>query len=217
MNSWIIVGIVLLFLFLLLQLRIGAVLEYGQDNLQLEIRVGPGHIKIYPKLKPQKVSDKKKKQKANSNSAGKMSSESGKKKGRRLSLDQLTDLAQRFIPLALEAAGCLWNKLIMDDLEISVTAGSHDPADSAMLYGQIHSGLAALWGPMNQAFHVKNGRAHVEIDFESNSIMLYVKTAISIKIGQVLWIALYFGVKALKQLLRYRKAQKTEAQERKAV
>lgn len=217
MNSLVIGSIVLLFLFLLLQLRIGAVLEYGQDDLQLWIRVGLGHIKIYPRLKSPKVSDKKKRQKENSNSADKAMSEGGEKKGRRLSLDQLKDLAQRFIPLLLEAAGCLWNKLITDDLEISVTVGSDDPADAAMLYGQIHSGLAALWGSVNQVFHIKNGRAHVDIDFESNSIMLYVKTAISIKIGQVLWIVLYFGVKALKQLLRYRKSQKTKAQERKAV
>lgn len=208
MNSWMIGGIVLLFLFLLLQLRIGAVLEYGQDNLQIGVRAGPGYIKVYPRLNQNKVSDKKKKE---------TSCKDSRKKGKKLSLDQLTDLGQRFIPLVLEAAGCLWSKLIMDELEVSVTVGGHDPADAAMLYGQIHSGVAALWGPVNQVFHVKNGRAHVDIDFESNSIVLYIKTAVSVKIGQVLWIALYFGVKMLKQLLRYRKAQETKAQERKAV
>ena len=48
MNRYIIVGIVLLFLFLLLQLRIGAVLEYGQNNLQIRVRVGAWQIKVYP-------------------------------------------------------------------------------------------------------------------------------------------------------------------------
>ena len=105
----------------------------------------------------------------------------------------------------------------MDELKVSVIVGSHDPADAAMLYGQIHSGVAALWVPVNRAFHVKNGRAHVDIDFESNDIVLYIKTALSVKIGQVLWIALYFGGKALKQLFRHRKTQRIKAHEGKAV
>ena len=213
MNSWMIVSIVLLLLFLLLQLRIGAALEYGQDNLQVKIRLGPGQIKVYPRAASEKKTQTKPSEKKKPTAA----SEDTRKKGKKLSLDQLLDLAQRLVPLALEAAGCLWNKLVMDDLQLSITVGSHDPADTAMLYGEIHSGVAALWGPVNQTFHVKNGRAHVGIDFESDSIVLYAKTAISIKIGQVLWIALYFGIKALKQLFRYQKTQKMKAQEGKAV
>lgn len=218
MNSWIVIGIILLFLFLLFQLRIGAVLEYGQNHPQIRVRVGPGKIKVYPGSKQEKASGKKKKKKLHSGSWDEKSSvEDTGKKGKKLSLEQLMELAQRFIPLALEAAECLWNKLVVDDLEISVIVGSHDPADAAMLYGQLYSGMAAVWVPINQAFHVKNGRAHVDIDFESDSIVLYIKTALSIKVGQIFWIALYFGLKAIKQLLGYRKIQKTKVQEGKAV
>ncbi len=216
MNSWIIIGIVLLLLFLLLQIRVGAALEYGQDNLQVRVCLGSGQIRIYPRAATEKKPKKKKKQTKTSDKS-EQAAEDTRKKGKKISLDQLLNLAQRFVPLALEAAGCLWDKLVMDDLQLSITVGSNDPADAAMLYGEIHSGVAALWGPVNQIFHVKNGRAHVGIDFESDSIVLYGKTVISIKIGQILWIALYFGIKALKQLFRYRKTQKMKAQEGKAV
>ena len=213
MNGWMITGIVLLVLFLLLQLRIGAALVYGQDDLKVSVRLGPGYITVYPRPKKEEKQKKKKPDQEKKKKAA----ENTEKKGKKLTLEQLLDLAQRFIPLALEAAGCLWNKLVMDDLQVSVTVGSHDPADTAMLYGQINSGLSALWVPFTQAFHVKNGRAHVGIDFDAGSILLYVRTEISIKIGQVLWIAIYFGVKALKQLFRYQKSKNTKAKERKAV
>jgi hypothetical protein len=169
---------------------------------------------VYPRLKKKEKNTENSKQ---PDKKQKLDAGTAEKHGKKLTLEQLLGLAERFIPLLLEAAGCLWKKIIMDELNISVTVGSSDPADAAMLYGQINSGVAAFWVPLNEVFHVKNGRAHVGIDFETSSMALYVKTAISIKIGQVVWLALYFGIKALKQLIQYRKTQKRNAQERKAV
>ena len=70
---------------------------------------------------------------------------------------------------------------------------------------------------MNEAFHVRDGRGHVEVDFDHPNTTLYVHAALSIKIGQALWLGIHFGVKALKRLLKFRKIQKAKQQERKAV
>ncbi len=140
-----------------------------------------------------------------------------KKAGKKMSPDQILELAREFVPLALEAVGAFWNDLVMDELEITVIVGSSDPADTAMLYGKINAAMGAIWESLSKAFHVKNGRAHVGIDFESENTTLYAYAALSIKIGQILHLALYFGIKALRKFMKLKKQQKVKEQARKAV
>lgn len=105
----------------------------------------------------------------------------------------------------------------MDELELCLTVGGSDPADTAMLYGQANAALAALWEPITNAFHVKDGHAQVRIDFDAPGMTLYGKAALSLKIGQILWLAVYFGCKALVRFLNYRSIRKAKQKERKAV
>lgn len=105
----------------------------------------------------------------------------------------------------------------MDELELCLTVGGSDPADTAMFYGQANAALAALWEPITNAFHVKDGHAQVRIDFDAPGMTLYGKAALSLKIGQILWLAVYFGCKALVRFLNYRSIRKAKQKERKAV
>ena len=97
-------------------------------------------------------------------------------------------------------------------MRLEVTAGAPDPADAAMIYGRTNAALGAAWQPLTTAFHVKDGRASVRIDFNSDRTTVYGITALSIKVGQALWLGLYFGAKALRQiiLLRGEQNKKTE-------
>lgn len=170
----------------------------------------PGSVQPAQKQKPAAESKtaKKKKQTAQ---------EPEKKAGKKMTPEQILALAREFVPLALEAVSALWGRLVMDDLELSVTVAGPDPADAAMLYGKINAAMAAFWYPINEACHVKNGRAHVDVDFNAQSITLYAHTALSIKIGQILQVASHFGVKALRKFLKVQKEQKAREQARKAV
>jgi hypothetical protein len=218
MSGWHILALVLIILFLIGQIRIGAEVRYGQDGAQVQARAGIFRITLFPrkpaeqKKKPSKSEKKTTKVKSVQKQSGK-----DKKDGKKLTVDQICDLAKQFVPLVLEAAGCLWSKLVMDILEISIVIGGNDPADAALSYGQVNAALGAVWKPLNEAFHVRNGRGHVEVDFDNPDTTLYVHAALSIKIGQVLWLGIYFGVKALKRFLEFRKIQKAKQQERKAV
>ena len=163
--------------------------------------------------KPVKAEKKAKKQKKKK----KDQQEPEKKAGKKMTPEQILGLAREFVPLALEAVGGLWSRLVMDELELSVVVGSSDPADAAMLYGKINAAMAALWYPLNEACHVKNGRAHVDVDFNAQNITLYAHGALSIKIGQILQLASILAVKALGKLLKLQKEQKAKEQARKAV
>ena len=98
-----------------------------------------------------------------------------------------------------------------------LVAGSPDPADAAMVYGQASAALGALWYPLTNAFDVKDGYAKVDLDFEAKQMTLCVAAALSLKIGQILWFAVYFGIQALVAFLRERKRQKNDKKLSKAV
>ena len=96
----------------------------------------------------------------------------------------------------------------MDTLELELTAGGSDPADTAILFGQANAALGALWVPLTGAFHVKDGSARVKLDFDAPGMTVYGTAALSIKIGTVTWIGLRAGVKALTGVLAARKRLK---------
>ena len=120
------------------------------------------------------------------------------------------DYARELLPIALEAAGMFYHRLRMDTLELELTVGSDDPADTAMRYGQASAILGSFWYPLTEAFHVKDGHAKVNLDFDAKETVLYAAASLSLKIGQILWLGIYIGVKALKGFLAVRKKQKIE-------
>ena len=67
---------------------------------------------------------------------------------------------------------------------------------------------------MVRAFHVKDGHARVNLDFDRKEPALYARAELSIRMGQALWLGLYFGLKALRALLRVKNEKKQ--QQRKA-
>ncbi len=243
MSGWQILGLVLIVLFLIGQIRVGVGAEYAQEGLTVRARLGWIKIKVFPLKKQDGAKPKKKKAKKEKakkrkgkqvtsvstaagadpnaeqpvaaenpeNEKGKAEKTLGEKVGGGL------DLAEQFLPLALEAAGCFWNKLVMDELELCLTAGGSDPADTALLYGHANAAMAALWEPITNAFHVKDGHAQVRIDFDAPGMTLYGKAALSLKIGQIMWLAVYFGVRALVRFIKYYRIRKAKEKARKAV
>ena len=67
---------------------------------------------------------------------------------------------------------------------------------------------AAVWIPMNDAFHIREGRVRVDWDPLAERLTCAGQLALSLRIGQILWIGLRFGVKALAGLLRYRRLKR---------
>lgn len=234
MTGWRILGLVVIVLFLIGQVKVGVGAEFAQDGLTVKARLGWIKIKVFPLAKKEgKKPKKKKKDKKQKKSAAPAAQPIGTSEAETVGETQQAakkaekpigekiggalDLAKQFVPLVLEAAGCFWKKLVMDELELSLTVGGSDPADTAMLYGQANAALAALWEPITNAFHVKDGHAQVRIDFDAPNMTLYGKAALSLKIGQILWLVVYFGVKALARFLTYRSIRKAKQKDRKAV
>lgn len=203
---------VLIVLFLIGQIRVGCKAEYDQDGVQVFVRVGAFHIRVFPLKKKEKKEKK----------ARKPKKEKKQKKPKepvpvQEKIGGALGYAQSLLPVVLKAVGFFFKKLQIDTLHMKLVAGSSDPADAAQVYGMASAALGALWYPVTNAFDVKDGYAKVDVDFESEQMKLWAAAALSIKIGQILWLAVYFGVWALVRFLRERKRQKNEKKLRKAV
>ena len=117
----------------------------------------------------------------------------------------LLELMKELLPLALEAAGCFRRRLRVDQLELKLTIGAADPGDAAIRYGQANALLGSIWQPLTEAFHVEEGRARVEVDFERTEPALYGRVSLSLTVGELAALGLSFGVKALSVLLAVRR------------
>ena len=180
---------ILLVLFLLGQVRIGAQVEYCEDGLFVRIRAGALLIPVFPV--------KQKKTKGMKTPKAKVP-EQKKKKGGMLKL--VLDL----LPTVLETAGKFRRRLRVDRLEMSLTVCASDPADAAMRYGQANALLGFLWQPVTRTFHVKDGHAHVDVDFEGTQPLLYLLASLSLTVAQTLRLVLGFAFRALGKLIRTR-------------
>ena len=203
-----IAAVILAVLFLVGQVRVGVRGEYTAHGITVWIRIGPVQLKVWPrKAAKQKPAREKKEQKPKKEAYQETPAPAG----------GALEYVRELLPLALEAAGQFRRKLQVDHLKLVLRAGAHDPADAAMVYGYANAALGGLWLPLTEAFHVKDGRARVELDFESEHTTLYALGAMSIKVGQALWLGLYFGLKGLSKLAAVKGRRSTREKERKAV
>ena len=148
-------AIVVLILLLVGQIRVGGRAEFNAEGFFLWVRLGKIKIKVLP-MKPKEPKPKK---------PTKKEPKEPKKEKPPTPLPEkiggALEYAQALLPVALEAAGGMLRGLRVDTLELELTAGSPDPADAAMLYGQANAALGALWYPLTKAFRVKDGTARV--------------------------------------------------------
>ncbi|MEY8404025.1 DUF2953 domain-containing protein [Oscillospiraceae bacterium 44-34] len=214
MRALYILAAVILVLFLVGQVRVGGRAEFNAGGFFLWIKLGRFHIKLLPakprEKKPEKPQKPRKKKEPRKPKKEKEPATLPEKVGGAL------EYAQTLLPVVLEAARGMWRGLRVDVLELELTAGGSDPADTAMLYGQANAVLGALWYPLTKAFHVKDGTARVKLDFDVPGMTVYGTAALSIKIGTAVWIGLRAGVKALFGALAAKKRLKLKRQQRKA-
>lgn len=208
MIGWIIAGVLVLLLCLIASLRLGVGGSHTQEEgIQVWLRLGPARITLYPRPKKQAKPAKEEKAKPPKEKK-KPKKERPQKKP--FTGEQIVALVRQLIPLALEAAGSFRRKLRIDVLDARLVVGEPDPADAAMHYGQSSAALGALWGPLNEAFQIKDGRARVDVDFQQEHWALWGRVQMTLTVGQLVWLGLRYGAAVLNILRETRKESKKE-------
>ncbi len=236
MRWYYILAIVVLVLFLIGQIRVGARAEYNAQGFLAWLRLGPLNIKVFPLAKKGERKPKRKKEKAEKPAgkkpkkpvgetsgkpaeakpgkpAGEKPKKAAEEKPGKPVLEKVggaLDYAMALLPIALDAGAQFGRKLQIDVLRLELTAGAEDPADAAIRYGQAVAALGAFWTPLTHAFRVKDGEARALVDFGSSSMTLYGAAALSLKIGQIVRLGLWAGWRALWAFLGVRREHRRE-------
>ena len=212
---YILAGILLVCL-LIGQIRVGVRVLYDENGPAVFAWLGALRLKVFPLPKKEKKPKKKKTKKNKKETEGKKPRKEKPPVPLPERVGGALAYARALLPVVLELAGKFLGGIRIDTLYLELTAGSPDPADAVMLYGQAQAALGALWYPLTGALDVKDGHAWAKVDFDAPGMRLYAEAALSLKIGRIVAIAVYCGVKALAAFLRVRRARKIEKNQRKA-
>ena len=187
-------GIALLIVILLWNLPLGIDGEYSQSGAVVKLVAGKLSILVYPRDKKEKIPKEKKNQQA------KEKTEQTKRGGKIL-------LFRELLGVALRALNCLRKKIRMETLTLHLTLGGagDDPAGAAILYGRAWAAIGALTPLLEQTFTISKRDIQVAIDFSEHETVIYARGRITLKLGDILYIAVYYGISALRIYFKHKK------------
>jgi hypothetical protein len=188
-------------LVLLCLLPVGARVVYSSAGASVRLLVGSVSVCLYPK-KPKKSKKQTKPKKPSSPEKSKKPEKAPKEP-----LGGKLPLFRQLLSLGLEALGCLRRKLVLKNLVLTLTVGGQgeDPAGSAVSYGRAWAAVGTLIPVLENTFQIRQRDIRVHIDFTSPETVIYVDGSILLRVGDILWIAIFYGIRGLKLFLNHKK------------
>ena len=194
---WIILAIALV-LTLLNLLPVGVDAAYAERAFSLAARIGPARLHLLPKApdaKPGKAKTKKPKKKK------------AKKKSAPPDAQTLLKLAE----LGLQALDRLRQQLHVRLLRLVFVSGAPDPYDTALAFGCVNAALGALTPLAERTLCIDEWDIQTGVDFDAERPHIDARIVCTIRIGQIVVIALAFGVGFLKQKMHSKQTRATRA------
>lgn len=194
-------------LVLLAILPLGAKIVYDSDGFLLQIIAGPIRIPILPKKKKDgEKKEKKKKDKKKKGGTQKGTAADGQAKKKKKG-GPITD----FLPLvktALDLLNSFRKKLRIKRLDLKVIMAADDPCDLAINYGRANAALGNLWPQLERCFVIKKRNVEIECDFEASETLIQTRADITITLGWLLAIVVFYGVRGVKQFIQIKNKRK---------
>lgn len=199
-----ILGGILLLLILLLFLRIGVEIAWGEKT-QIWARVGFLRKQLTSR---QDKPPKKKKERKEETSVAAENQPKPKKKFR----PAFEDIKALF-PAAKESLqkglGKTRQRVKIDPLEVSVTFGGADPAEVAEQYGWANAAMWAVMPEVERLTRMPDPHIHLDMNYDVEKTATRGKAGMSLQIRDVLAIAMAFGLPLYRWYRQAAKAQKT--------
>ena len=194
---WIILAIALV-LTLLNLLPVGVDAAYADGTFSLAARIGPARLHLLPKAPDAKPKKKK---------PPKPKKEKPKKKSASLDIRTILALAK----LGLQALDRLRQKLHVRLLRLVFVSGAPDPYDAALAFGCVNAALGALTPLAERTLCIDERDIQTGVDFQAGQPRIDARIVCTIRIGQIVVIALTFGIGFLKQKMHSKQARATRA------
>ena len=192
---------------LLAILPLGAKIVYDSDGFLLQIIAGPIRIPILPKKNKdgeKKKKKKKDKKKKGENKKGTASDGQAKKKKKGGPITEFLPL----VKTALDLLNSFRKKLRIKRLDLKVIMAADDPCDLAINYGRANAALGNLWPQLERCFVIKKRNVEIECDFEASETLIQTRADITITLGWLLAIVVFYGVRGVKQFIQIKNKRK---------
>ena len=195
MAGWIIAGGILVLLALCLLLPLSVRADWAEEKLSARVRAGPVTVWRWPLRK--KAEGKREKKPSEAREPAAEGTEApGLPKG----------LIRRMLPIALEAAGELKRKIVVNRLWLIYTlAGAEDPAGAAILFGELEGARGVLIPLLETNLDLRDRKIRGGVDFNAAQTKLEFHLRVSLRTGQMLALGLRFGRKLWKEYNACRK------------
>lgn len=220
MKALIVVLIVLAVLWLISLIRLGGRLRYGADGIFITVFVGPYRLQPFPaseKKGPEEqgglfvtlavgpwrmrlvpAAKKKPKKPKKEKPLKEKKPKKPRPEGQPGTLTRLLGL----LPTVGEALGALRRRIRFDDVGLTLVWGGSDPASIAIGYGQANAALGVVWPLVENNFKVKRRQFRIDMEYGRTEPAVEAAAAFTITVGQILYLAVRYGMQALIQWIR---------------
>ena len=184
-----IIGIIVLIIFLICQIRVGADIAYTGGNLRISAKFCGLLLQIYPrkasKPKEEKKAEPEKEQKPPKEKKPKRDKKKKKKEksgpGLMISGDEILELLKK----VLEGLGKFSRGFHVDRFKLHWIIALRDPSDTARLFGFVNSSLCSLAPVCAERFPCSDVDVWTDVDFTSAQMKLDFGIAVVLRIGAV--------------------------------
>lgn len=202
--GWSILAFVGILLLIILLVPLGVHAGYLKEKFFLSLKISAFEIKLLPKNKKEAPSsDREKKQ-----NEKKQPSETKPKEKKRFpfNFEELIELTKK----ALQALG-KFGKLTVHRFMLHYLAAGSDPYKTAITFGYVNSALSALAPICKKSFRVKdNVDVCTSVDFTEEKVRLEAELSITLRLIQLVHVALVLAFSALPVLVRNRRRLASE-------
>ena len=196
--------IALAVLTILAWLPLGATARYNADGFSLKVIAGPLRIGILPAKPKEEKKEKPKKEKKKQDASAQKKAQPAEKQEKG---GPITD----FLPIVqtvLDLLNAFRKKLRINHLEMKLIMAADDPCDLAVNYGKAWAALGNLMPLLERCFVIKKRDLEVECDFESSQTVIIARVDLTITLGRLLGILIWYGIRALKQFITIQNKRK---------
>ena len=178
---------------------LGAAIRYNADGFSLKIIAGPIRLAALPR----KNREEKPRMKLKEKSAQKKSKPASKERVAPKQEEKggpITD----FLPIvktALDLLNAFRKKLRIDRLDIKLILAGDDPCDLGVNYGRAWTSVGNLFPLLERCFVIKKRDVEIECDFEASQTVVMASVDLTITLGRLLGLLIWYGIRALKQFI----------------
>ncbi|MBE6989466.1 MAG: DUF2953 domain-containing protein [Ruminococcaceae bacterium] len=201
-----ILGILLLLILVILLIRVGVYISFGEE-LWIRAKAGPVTIQILPRPdKPKKP--KKEKIKKEKKGKTKEPIPEKEKKGLGLTFEDIRSAVPALFESLKKGLRKTRRRLRIQPMTVSVTFGGDDPSKVAEMYGWASTGMWTLMPQIERLTRMPDPRIHLDVDYGSLRNRAEGDVGISLQIRDALAIGFAFGIPLVKWFLVFQKAKK---------